>query len=371
MSILAAAVADAVAAAADAAAAAPAVPAVPAGAAPEAVTAIQVAFAVGLVAFGTAIAYVLGAFRRNSVVGPPRLATETSVARVLVVLVIGFVAWFGMQIVYGAIRAAQHRMSGSPEPFGAHLLGPADYALLATLPFIVGVLVLGFGDRVAKSTLPRELGWAGGVLPRGIGVGLLAMLSVLPIMFGAMIVLEWLYQLVGYEHPTEHELLTVLGRSRDPVTKGLIIGGATLLAPVCEEFLFRGHLQTILVYAFAPRPSKGFPVLQQPPVAPVMASDGPVAAPVAPPMMVPLPPPPLESEALHNPSPGARWAAIALASLLFSVLHPGWTWPLIFLLSLGLGYAYERTGNLWVPVTMHLVFNTVNTVVFLAARSLL
>ena len=50
-------------------------------------------------------------------------------------------------------------------------------------------------------------------------------------------------------------------------------------------------------------------------------------------------------------------------------MHPSWTWPLIFLLALALGYAYERTANLWVSITMHLVFNTTQTVLFLFLRS--
>ncbi|MGB7157161.1 MAG: CPBP family intramembrane glutamic endopeptidase, partial [Tepidisphaeraceae bacterium] len=56
---------------------------------------------------------------------------------------------------------------------------------------------------------------------------------------------------------------------------------------------------------------------------------------------------------------------IAVASFVFAVLHPAWTWPLIFVLAVGMGYAYERTGNLWVPVFIHLFFNTINTVVTL------
>jgi membrane protease YdiL (CAAX protease family) len=41
--------------------------------------------------------------------------------------------------------------------------------------------------------------------------------------------------------------------------------------------------------------------------------------------------------------------------------------PLIFVLSLCLGYAYERTGNLWVPITIHALFNTIETVYSLYA----
>ena len=44
---------------------------------------------------------------------------------------------------------------------------------------------------------------------------------------------------------------------------------------------------------------------------------------------------------------------------------PPWMAPLIFVLSLCLGYAYERTGNLWVSIIIHAAFNTTSTVIFL------
>jgi membrane protease YdiL (CAAX protease family) len=39
----------------------------------------------------------------------------------------------------------------------------------------------------------------------------------------------------------------------------------------------------------------------------------------------------------------------------------------IFLLSLGLGYVYERTGNLWSAIFMHLFFNAAQFTLFLFA----
>jgi membrane protease YdiL (CAAX protease family) len=285
-----------------------------------------------------------------------------------VVLIAGFVVWFGIQVTFGAFRAIEHHKSGSDEPFSAAMLGPADFAFLSTLPFIIAFLVLAIGDRFVKRDLPRELGWSGDWLGGGIWRGALAMVSVMPLMLGAGILLELLYRLVGYEHPTEHELLTVLGMAKEPLTKGLIIGGATLLAPVFEEFLFRGHVQTLLVRAFTPRPKHQSALPVVPVTAMAMSVEGgaPSVELFAP--MPPLPAPPLEPRPAPVASPSARWAAIGITALLFAAMHPVWTWPLIFLLAIALGYAYERTGNLWVPVTMHLVFNTFQTAFFLLSR---
>jgi membrane protease YdiL (CAAX protease family) len=51
----------------------------------------------------------------------------------------------------------------------------------------------------------------------------------------------------------------------------------------------------------------------------------------------------------------------------FSILHEPWSVPLIFVLSLMLGYLYERTGTLWAPIAVHFVFNAVN-VLFVLMR---
>lgn len=72
-------------------------------------------------------------------------------------------------------------------------------------------------------------------------------------------------------------------------------------------------------------------------------------------------------QGLRGVLPG-RWAAIAVASCIFAALHwsalpegsrvPG----LVTLALLGamLGYLYERTGRLAVPIAMHAIFNAVN-----------
>ena len=335
----------------------------------DAVTAQNLLVAAGMIAWALAVAMLLGSFRRSSVTGDPRLAPGTKPISVFLVLIGGFVVWFGLQIAYMSVRAIEYHQSGADAPFNASALSPSDFGFLSTIPYIAGLLALMFGDRLARRSLPRELGWSIDRLPMGLAIGALAMVSVMPLMSGASIVLEWLYQSVGFKHPTEHELLTVLGKSTDPLARWLIIGGATLLAPVFEEFLFRGHLQTILARAFTPRPRRLLDFTVMPPEA-IAATAGNAALATPPPVFLTVTPPAPEPPPLVVPPPGARWLAIVVTSLLFAVLHPGWTWPLIFLLSITLGYAYERTANLWVPVTMHLIFNTLQTTLFLYMRSL-
>jgi membrane protease YdiL (CAAX protease family) len=59
-----------------------------------------------------------------------------------------------------------------------------------------------------------------------------------------------------------------------------------------------------------------------------------------------------------------RWPAIALTSVAFAAAHVGaadhHVLPALFVLSLALGWAYEKTGRLWAPILMHALFNAGN-----------
>lgn len=60
------------------------------------------------------------------------------------------------------------------------------------------------------------------------------------------------------------------------------------------------------------------------------------------------------------------WTAIFVTSAIFAVMHaaavPPWALVSLFALSLGFGWAYERTGRLAAPIVMHVLFNAGNIV---------
>ena len=99
------------------------------------------------------------------------------------------------------------------------------------------------------------------------------------------------------------ELLTDAGRG----LKIMVFLFAVVVVPVFEELLFRGFLQTSL------RSVSGRP-----------------------------------------------WTAIIATSIFFAILHPATHTLALFMLSCGLGYAYERSGSLTRPILMHVLFNGVN-----------
>ncbi len=151
----------------------------------------------------------------------------------------------------------------------------------------------------------------------------LAILAIVPFTFAFVQAMQWWFDYVGYQHPTSHPMLEIMKNDDAIVLRSMVVFSAVVLAPLAEELLFRGHLQTGLLHLF----SRG------------------------------------------GRSCGARWLAIALTSLVFAWFHQEiWMMPPIFVLSLGLGYAYERTGNLWVSILVHASFNLANITIFLAQR---
>jgi membrane protease YdiL (CAAX protease family) len=353
-----------------------------------------------------AIAYATRAFRPRSLTLPDRLAKSTPGGLLFMVTFIGGGAWIGGQVLYliiGAVTKGGPQGNLPPaERFDPANLTPADFAFLATIPAAIGLVTLLAGDWLLGGVaLRRGLGYDLKKLPRGVVLGVLAMLLTLPLIQALNAGLDGFYRLVHFEHPDAHELLGALGKSTEPWIRFLLMAGATLAAPLFEELLFRGHLQTVLkrlaLWLAMPRDPAGggFPVGIQPDgsTTGVSSSLGAFVAPppvLAPPPLFdePMPPPPLppylpsladaavpfaatiDVPAAHPepvlPIPAwTSWLAILLTSVVFALVHPLWTAPLIFALSICLGYAYERTNNLWVSITMHAIFNGVQTAVFL------
>ena len=61
---------------------------------------------------------------------------------------------------------------------------------------------------------------------------------------------------------------------------------------------------------------------------------------------------------------GSPWGSIIIASIFFTLMHIGAAdWPglpSLFVLSLGLGWVFTRTGRLVAPITVHILFNGFN-----------
>ncbi|HEY2589855.1 MAG TPA: CPBP family intramembrane glutamic endopeptidase [Tepidisphaeraceae bacterium] len=310
-----------------------------------------------LLAASFAAAVLAGAMPPRKVSGPDRIPS-------------GRPAWLLLGVMFGALGVYLFTTSvylslKYPSPAGLaattqpHELTAEDNAFASTVPPLLGFLALLAGDAAVRDMTRQDLGIAPRRASRGIVWGLIGVVIVVPPLFLLEEIVEAVYRRVHYTHPTEHPLLHLLREKPSPAVVAAIVIGACVIAPLFEELLFRGHLQTLLRRMFyrlgtrrdpAAPPSfpRGFPVITGQPVETELPADDP-----------PAPSPP--------PTAAQTWAAIILTSLVFALVHPAWSMPVIFVLALCLGYAYERTGNLWVSITIHAGFNTISTVIFLTS----
>lgn len=150
-------------------------------------------------------------------------------------------------------------------------------------------------------------------VPRDLGAAFIHLLAVWPLVLAAIVATEQIGQWISqwssgrdFEMP-RHEALRQMAEYGSVTLSVLLAFLAVVVAPLVEEMIFRGLFQTVL-RSYLAKP----------------------------------------------------WPAIVLTSVLFCVVHAdALHWPALFVLSIGLGYAYERNGSLFQPIFMHAMFNGV------------
>jgi membrane protease YdiL (CAAX protease family) len=187
-------------------------------------------------------------------------------------------------------------------------------------------------------------GWGLGISQvwQGIKAGILGIAMLYPVLWLLNVLVEWVLSLF-HRSIVEHETFDLLKQGVAVWQTVILFVAAAVVAPLFEELFFRGILQTALVqdgWGFAVgwrrRPVRGFEVEG-------VESHGTGGLP------------------LYRPSTAQRWWAIVITAFLFAGVHGSLTnFPVLFVLGLGLGYVYERTGILWASVAMHAMFNTIN-----------
>lgn len=337
-----------------------------------------------------------GVLNPRSVLGPRRIGPDESVGRLLLILILGAVAYLIVPNVYAGLRmmhahkpAATEPASTQPEapqvvpapPPSPIALSGTEVVLVSTAAAAVAFVVLVSATALRRTDGLRRLGLTTQRFLPGVARGALGIILVLPIVYLASALTEAIWSALHKSHPAEHELLKILGESPSTWLKVAIAVSAVLVAPLAEETLFRGYLQTVIGVALAKLAG------EDPARDPEDPSPGGAGFPVLPPANE-LPPPPgmvqASKIAVVVPTPGSnvpyvlpydgppipravwpRWVAIAITALLFALVHPWWMRPQIFCLAICLGYAYERTGNLWTNITIHALFNGMSVLLFL------
>lgn len=149
---------------------------------------------------------------------------------------------------------------------------------------------------------------------RDFRAGLSGYLLAMPWVILVSLAVEVLVLILRSKTSMEHQIFEIWRSQGDGVTgtKLLMFLGAVILAPIAEEILFRGLLQTLLLRI----------------------------------VRIPL-------------------AAILLASVAFAAIHSPWPMrPPIFVLAVALGWTYTRTGSLLSCIFMHMIFNAMQFAFF-------
>jgi membrane protease YdiL (CAAX protease family) len=310
------------------------------------------------------VAWLLGILRTSRTGIGHRVPLRRPIAPLLGALFAGFVVWQAAPILFlsGRSSATQHASTAptTTKAFTLEDLSPRELILISAAAPTLAFLVLLGGDALVRPHVGQQLGFDRRRFPPGILFGVCGLLMALPLVWGTMVASEWAYRAIRYTHPSEHDLLRVMGETADPTLKYLMVAAAVLVAPLWEELLFRGHIQTVirelLIRIAGPEPTTvavASPVSEPQSGAPVFANAKPGT----------------DSAAVARPHPAASWVAIILTSAMFAGVHTPWQMPAIFVLSLCLGFAYERTNNLWVSITMHATFNSRMTAYVFLSRA--
>lgn len=221
-------------------------------------------FLLGSVMLGVALPFLTAALRISKDPDDPWLAVFQSVTGQ------GFV--FGPMAVYVVLRMA---------------MSPA------------GPIQAGLWPRQTRDEAARA-GWT--------------LLAVIPMVMGMGALVSGIGQWLGHPPPDfGHDLLRVMCDSDSELARTILILTAVLAAPLLEEIIFRGLVQSVLVGA--------------------LGTD-------------------------------RRWIAIVLASALFTAIHGSVAWqsiPALMVLAVTLGWLYERTGSLFPCILVHAGFNAFNT----------
>jgi membrane protease YdiL (CAAX protease family) len=221
------------------------------------------------------------------------------------------------------------------------------------LSFTAAIVLL----RQIRPGAVRLLGLDSSRIAGGVAAGAATMFVLYPLIQLTSECVVKVYEHFNFTKAKPHEILQLMGNSKDRRLTIFAVVLACVIAPLAEELLFRGLLQTIFVRAYSWIFERRYvPAASNPDSLPLYQS-----SPV---------PPEYESALLPVSSTSAfvRWAAVITTAAIFAAIHvePAFLAPL-FVLAVGLGYVYERTGNLWITITAHALFNTAQILLYFAA----
>ncbi|RUL86843.1 CPBP family intramembrane glutamic endopeptidase [Tautonia sociabilis] len=262
-----------------------------------------------------------------------------------------FLAWQVVTVIASAILRGRRDESGNLDLVDAMAaVSLVNLTLLVVLP---AMLVLSCRAKAA------DLGFRWETLLSDVATGVVAALCLVPLVYAVQLAAIFVWE------PTAHPLQQMLMERPSPAVMVLALVSAVVLAPAAEELMFRGILQGWLEKRLDPaRVREELPRVEDPgDLVFLKAPDGgPAVAEVGEDS-------PAGKRGASAPvgRPRSR-AALLLPAALFAGVHFGqWPAPIpLFVLAVGLGIVYRRTGGLVAPIAMHATFNGLSTAAMIA-----
>jgi membrane protease YdiL (CAAX protease family) len=191
---------------------------------------------------------------------------------------------------------------GQPEPITPEAVQSGITLYVVLMAFLLSFLA-------ARKLSPIQVfGLAPPDWPRVLALGLLGFVATYP----AVLVVEQLTSALGPSATDGDEMVRYLSGPLSPVNKASAIVLAVFVAPLTEEFIFRGFFYGVLKRHFG------------------------------------------------------RLAAMGASAAFFAAVHQNIpAIPALFVLAAGFTLAYELTGSLWAPILMHACFNGVSVALIL------
>ena len=194
--------------------------------------------------------------------------------------------------------------------------------LILCIGAIMAMAVIIFLARVSFARRLRGFGLNAKNIHKDFFAASVNLLSVWPLLILMIILTTFFGKLIwGQDFKIEqHEELRTIIAYQQLSVRILIFITAVIIAPAVEEMLFRGMFQTMLRSSFEVRISKF---------------------------------------KIRN----GAWLAIVTSSGLFAMTHANaGHWPALFVLSVCMGYAYEKSGSLLRPIFIHSLFNATSII---------
>ncbi len=318
---------------------------------------------VGLVLFG--IWLLKTSWGRNAFVDSPVRRNDMPVYVPGILLF----AWFG---VFPTTILIGKKLSADLPAWSSAAIINAVYCLDATA-LAAGTLILA---RYHFARRLKGFGLNPKTIPRDFLTSFLNLLTVWPLVMAALVLTIYVGRLIWgpkFDLGRHEELELIRQYSQLPLRISVFVV-AVVMAPILEELLFRGMLQTMvrsLWIRWWTRPPRQWPLTQGPVGGQGANPTGAQSAPATiDALLAGLPPlagrvfsPADNCCGISSRSTIGVWLSIAPSAALFAIAHANTGhWPALFILGVCLGYAYEKSGSLLRPIFIHSIFNAIMVV---------